>query len=234
MVRWNRRLKFTRDESRPVPHGVDENGRPFWQEWGWAGTGPRRRYVRRIHWSPDPEAEDLVVATDLLDSDQYPAADLLTVYHRRWGIERMFQKVTEVFPLKRLIGSTARATIFQAAFCFVLYNMIEVMRASIAEGARREIETISLELLFDDVHRQLVAWNEVLQPKETVEYFLATPRKKSLACWLKDLLHDQWSDLWLKSPSNTHRPPPSQAEDRPTSGHISVYRALRQALARGS
>ena len=134
VVRWNRRLKFTRDESRPVQHGVDENGRPYWEEWGWAGTGARRRYVRRIHLALGPEEEDLVVATDLLDPDEYPAADLLTVYDRRWGIERMFQKVTEVFHLKRLIGTTARATIFQAAFCFLLYNMIEVMRAYIAAG----------------------------------------------------------------------------------------------------
>jgi len=231
LVRWNRRLKFTRDEGRAVQAGVDGSGRAYWEEWGWAGTGARRRYVRRIHLSVGPESEELVVATDLLDSESYPAADLLTVYRRRWGIERVFQQVTEVFHLKHLIGSTARATVFQAAFCFVLYNMIEVIRAYIAEGAGREIETVSLELLFYDVHRQLVAWNELLSPEETLAYFSAVRRKGSLAACLRDLLHGQWSDLWIKSPSNTHRAPPAQRKHRPNSGHISVYRALRQAFS---
>ena len=38
--------------------------------------------------------------TDLLHPDRYPAADLLALYLARWGIERVFQQVTEVFPLE--------------------------------------------------------------------------------------------------------------------------------------
>ena len=45
----------------------------------------------------------------------YPAEDLLAVYLKRWGIERVFQKITEVFHLERLLEH-AEATIFQAAF----------------------------------------------------------------------------------------------------------------------
>jgi hypothetical protein len=35
---------------------------------------------------------------------------------QRWGIEQVFQKVTEVFHLQGLIGGTPKATIFQFAF----------------------------------------------------------------------------------------------------------------------
>ena len=70
--------------------------------------------------------------TDLIDADAVPAADLLAVYLARWGIERVFQQITEVFSLRRLIGSTPQATVFQAAFCLLLYNMVQVVRGYIA------------------------------------------------------------------------------------------------------
>jgi hypothetical protein len=44
----------------------------------------------------------------------------------------MFQQVTEVFRLQRLIGGTPQATVFQCAFCLLLYNVIQVMRAQVA------------------------------------------------------------------------------------------------------
>jgi len=44
------------------------------------------------------------------------------------GDERVFQQITEVFALRRLIGKYAEATVFQAAFCLLLYNMVQVMR----------------------------------------------------------------------------------------------------------
>ena len=48
------------------------------------------------------------------------------------GIERMFQQVAEVFHLATLIGGSPEATVFQLAFCLLLYNMIQVVRASLA------------------------------------------------------------------------------------------------------
>ena len=89
----------------------------------------RRRYVRQIHLVR-PGAEDIYLVTDLLDEKTYPAEDLLAVYLKRWEIERVFQKITDVFQLGHLIGSTPEATIFQASFCLVLYNLLEVMRRS--------------------------------------------------------------------------------------------------------
>ncbi|MGL6097036.1 MAG: transposase [Fimbriiglobus sp.] len=40
----------------------------------------------------------------------YPAADLLSLYRLRWGIESTFQTVTEIFALSRFIASTPEAT----------------------------------------------------------------------------------------------------------------------------
>jgi IS4 transposase len=76
-----------------------------------------------------PGEETVVLITDLLDAEQYPATDLLTLYLARWGIERVFQQITEVFDWRRLIGTTPQGTLFQLAFCLLLYNQIQVVRA---------------------------------------------------------------------------------------------------------
>ena len=57
--------------------------------------------MRRITVYRDGQ-EPLEIITDLLDADRYPANDLLELYRQRWGIEQVFQKVSEVFHLTNL------------------------------------------------------------------------------------------------------------------------------------
>lgn len=231
LLRWNRKLKFYRDERWEPLTGVDRYGRKYIEDWGWVGSGKNRRYVRRIHLHREKGKEDVILLTDLLEPDEYPADDLLEVYLQRWGIEQMFQKVTEVFHLQTLIGSSPRATVFQASFCLLLYNMTQVIRAYIAEDAEREVNEISLELLFYDVHRQLTAWTEVLKPRQTVELLSTTWTPTQVVRRLQQILHGKWSDRWIKSPSNTHKNVRKQRDEYPTGGHISVFRVMQEARA---
>lgn len=168
--------------------------------------------------------------TDLLEPDKFLADDLLEAYLHRWGIEQTFQQVTEVFHLQTLIGSSPRATVFQASFCFLLYNMIQVIRAYVAEGANRQVNEISLELLFYDVHRELTAWSVMLQPKQTVELLSTTWTSARVRRRLQQLLHGEWSDRWIKAPSNTHKKP-RKRDKYPSGGHTSVFRVMQAARA---
>lgn len=228
LVRWNRKLSFHVDNKRKPRTGADRHGRKYIEDWGWVGPENKRRYVRRIHLDRGKE-EELILLTDLLDADKYPADDLLEAYRGRWSIEKMFQQVTEVFNLGTLIGSTPKATIFQATFCLTLYNMIQVVRAYIAEGQERLVDTISNELLFDDVVRQVIAWNEVLPPSATVELLSTTWTPAQLIRRLAQLLHPTWSERWIKSPSNTHKTQTKHKGAYPRGGHYSVFRAMRAA-----
>jgi IS4 transposase len=236
LVRWNKKVGFHRDRNRRVRQGKDRYGRKFTQDWGWIGSpnSPDRRYVRRIHLKRT-DGEDVIVLTDLLDADAYPADDLLEVYLQRWGIERMFQQVTEVFHLKSLIGTTPQATVFQASFCFLLYNMIQVIRAYIAEGQWEvtvdSLAEISSENLFYDVHRQVVAWSEMLTTRQTLALLSITWTGSQVARRLRELLHGQWSECWRKAPSNTHVTPPKKGKDYLTGGHSSVFRLMQRARA---
>jgi hypothetical protein len=229
VIRYNAKVKFYRDPDRRVKTGVDAEGRKYQEEWGWLGgpRDPRRLYVRMITlWRPDGEA--IILVTDLLDEKKYPATDLLAVYLMRWGIESMFQRVTEVFHLRTLIGGTPQATVFQAAFCLLLYNLIQVIRQYIATAQEIEPEVISTENLFEDVTRQLISWTEMLSTRDTVALLQTTCTAAQLARRLEALLYKPWREAWRKAPSSSHKP---QRNDQQylKGGHNSVYRILRDA-----
>jgi hypothetical protein len=230
LLRWNQKLHFHRDTSLTIVTGFDASGRMYKEDWGWIGQpgDPRRRYVRRIRLKRGAGEEEMMLLTDLLDREAYPAGDLLQVYLERWGIERMFQQVTEVFHLKTLIGSSPRATVFQASFCFLLYNVIQVMKAYIAEGQQMAPKEISSEMLFEDVHRQLTAWTEMLSDEATVALLSTTWTASQVVRRLQSLLHGQWSELWRKA-TNKKPPPPHPKKTYPKGGHNSVYRVIRDA-----
>jgi hypothetical protein len=228
LIRYHSKVSFQRDKSRKIRRGVDAQGRSWREEWGWIGRAKdrRRRYVRRITLQREG-GENVVLITDLLDGDAYPAADLLTAYLLRWSIERVFQKVTEVFHLESLIASTPEGTIFQCAFCLLLYNMLEVIRSYLAVTQQREPETISMENVFYDTHRHLVAWNELLGPTLTLEHFAPLHDARKLRKYLTALLKPTWTDRWIKAPPKKNTKPPKQT---PTpGGHTSIYRVLQKA-----
>jgi len=226
LVRDDNKTAFARDPGRPAQQGRDEQGRPYVEEWGWWG-GPRnrhRRYVRRITLTRDG-AEPVVLLTDLVDAAAYPAGDLLAVYLARWGIERVFQQVTEVFQLRRLIGSTPRGTLFQLAFCLLLYNQVQVVRAYVAEGARRPVASVSTGLLFEDVRRQLIALHEVLPAAAVVRSVPPLAGAEQLRRRLGELLHPAWTERWQKAPAKKRTPPHTGTKKRE---HKSAYRLIQE------
>jgi hypothetical protein len=227
LVRYNKKLRFHEDASCKPQEGRDALGRKYVEDWGWIG-GPkdkRRRRVRRITLSR-PGEEDIVLLTDLLDAQQYRAVDLLTLYAERWSIERMFQQVTEVFHLETLIGGSPEATVFQFAFCLILYNMIQVVRGSIAAIERREPNTISTEKLFLDVERELTACTVMWDGEQWATRVDRPWRANEVKSRLRELFRHVWIDRWLKAKSYRRRPHPVV----PRLGvHVSVHRILLEA-----
>jgi hypothetical protein len=227
LVRYHPKVHFHADAQRSPRQGTDAAGRPYTEDWGWLGavTDQRRRYVRRITLERTGD-EPLVLITDLLDADRYPATELLALYLARWGIERVFQQVTEVFPLKRLIGGSPQAGIFQLAFCLLLYNMIQVLRTYVAAAEQWQPDDISLEKLFADVERELTAWSVLVKPADTVAAFVVVPSLAQVKRRLSKLLGTVWQDRWLKSVNE--KPRPHRARLKATRSHTSVHRVLEE------
>jgi hypothetical protein len=221
VLRYNAKAKFIRDEDAAVHSGTDDAGRHFTDECGWLGSESncRRRYVRRVTLHREGE-DDIAILTDLFGPRKYPAKALLDLYRERRGIEQMFQQVTEVFGLERLIGGRPEATIFQFVFCLLLYNQTQLVRAYVVKHQGRDAESVSLEQLFIDVRRELIAWTVVAGPLPMPARTVAETRQR-----LDQLLKHSWSERWLKAikPSTgTKKPPPPK-----TKTHTTVFRALR-------
>ena len=85
--------------------------------------------------------------------------------------------------------------------------MIQLVRAYVTEGHEIDARLISAESLLGDVRRQLVTWTELLNPQKTIQLMSSTWTAAQVRQRLGQLLHHQWSDRWIKSPSNTHKTP---------------------------
>jgi hypothetical protein len=128
-----------------------------------------------------------------------------------------------VFHLNRLIATTPQGTLFQLAFCLLLYNMIQVVRGYVAVGQQRPAATISTELLFEDVTKQLVALHELVAEEQVTQLIRPARSAEELRVRLQALLGKQWSVCWLKAPAKRRKPP---AQKKGKRDHTSVYRLL--------
>jgi hypothetical protein len=225
LVRYHPKTPFSPDAARDAQRGQEAQGRVWEQDWGWLGSeqAKPRRYVRRLTLYR-PGEETIILLTDLLDATQYPATDLLDLYLARWSIERVFQQITAVFHLQTLIGTTPQGTVFQFAFCVLLYNMVQVVRAYVATAQARPAPTISTELLFDDVHRQLVAFTELVAPEHGEPLFPVLPTEEALRAQLTRLLATIWTNRWLKQPAKKRKAPAPRTPIR--GNQTSVFRLV--------
>ena len=227
LIRYHPKAHFHPDPTRPARRTADTQGRAVVEEWGWLGGAgnPRRRYVRRITLLR-PGEEVVILVTDLLDAAAIPAADLLAVYLARWGIERVFQQVTEVFSLRRLIGSTPQATVFQAAFCLLLYNMVQVVRGHIAaaQPAPCPVESLSAEQIFGDVQRELISVSTLLPAAMVAKLYVEELTVERVRARLQQRLGAVWSERWRKASPKKNRAPGKKAKQ--AGAHTSVHRLV--------
>jgi hypothetical protein len=230
VIRYSHNTSFHADPTRAAVEGTDAEGRAVRQEWGWLGAetqGERRLYVRRVTLAR-PGAEDVAVVTDLLDEVRYPAADLLAVYLTRWQIENVFQQITEVFHLQRLIGCRPPATVFQASLCLVLFNVLQLVRGYIAAGRPEPVvEAVSGEQVFADLTKELVGLHEVLTVDEVIGGVSVPDGDEPVRTRLRGLLSGWWSPKWAKVRNRTKRP--EKPPPRKSGGHTSVHKLLEAA-----
>jgi hypothetical protein len=224
VVRLSGAVAFTPDGSRPARPGTDSDGRRYVEDWGTLREkGGRRQQVRRITVER-PGQKPLVVVTSLLEADRYPARDLLDLYRLRPDIEVVFQRITAVFALRELIGSTPKATLFQLALCFVLYNVLQLVRAYVASNNGKRMDEVSPQKLLEDVRDELAAGYKLVGSAGLAAALGGAMAGEELRAWLEARL-DLWSPRWVKGKRRRNRPPKPARR----SGHACAYRIIRDA-----
>lgn len=200
----------------------DVQGRRVLDEIGLLGKGEQAMRVRRVTLFREAGEEDVELLTNLTDRTLFPAAELLGLYKTRWGIEQVFQQVTETFSLSHLIGSSPKAVLLQFSFCLLLYNMMQVIKAYVAKDGRVLATAISMYYLFDDARQELLSWAYHTDGQ--------WPRTRRDATALRRRLRELLTGVWKPirhtkaSDSNPRRKPPPPL--RLHGGHTSVQRLL--------
>jgi len=217
-------LNFT-VESRV--ESVDEKGRKIIDEIGTfvrssrkPGAGPLR--LRRVTLMRGDGEEDVILMTDLTDREKFTAADLLELYRHRWRIEQVFQQITQTFSLEHLIGCGPKATLFQLAYCLLLYNLTQVVKAYLAEDGGVLPSIISTFYLFQNMRKELEAW--------AYHGDAGWPRNRrnaeGMRTRLAHLLKGQWNaKRYTKASDKKPRGKP-RPRQRLKGDHVSVQRVL--------
>jgi Transposase DDE domain len=233
LLRFTLRNRFTADPEKAALTGTNRQGQAYRQDWGWMGSekDPRRRYVRRIVVQR-PGGEDVIVVTDLLDAQEYPAEDLLEVYLGRWQIENVFQQITEVFELQHLIGNAPGATVFQASLCLVIYNILQVLRGYAAQASPEavKVDEFSTENIFKDMHEELLGLHRVLKGRRLLEVLPREEKAEAVQARLQALLKQAWTPSWKKAKRS--KPTPHQPKAKQSGAHTSVHKLLQEARLR--
>jgi hypothetical protein len=237
VLRVRKGLTFTPDPSTAARVTRDGHGREVVDESGTLGKGRDALAVRRVtlrRKDASGNDDDVVLVTDLVDRRRFDALDLLKLYRRRWGVEQMFQQVTETFSLSHLIGCSPKAVLFQFAFCLLMYNLTQVLKAYVAGDGGVDREAVSTANLFYDLKRELL----------TRSYFGLDPRLDSspggpapgacparaaaTAARLRELLRGSWDPLAYTKAADKKPRPPRVRRPLP-GGHTSVQRLLDAA-----
>jgi hypothetical protein len=229
VLRVTRAVTFVADPAVPAVRSRDERGRAVVDEVGTFGRGKRAIRVRRVtltRAADDGDGDDVVLITDLLDAKAFAAGDLLKLYRRRWGIERMFQEVTETFALDHLIGCAPRAVLFQLAFCLLMYNLVQIVKRYVAADGGVDAAVVSTHNLFYDVRRELTAWSYLGADDGGGADGDAPRDAAAVRVRLAALLAGSWDAVaYTKAADKRPRPRPPKTKSL-TGGHTSVQRLL--------
>jgi hypothetical protein len=227
VLRLRKGPSFAPDPLVPTLTTRDEHGRAVLDEVGTLGKGANALRVRRVTLRRKDAAgkdDDVVLITDLPDREAFDASDLLKLYRRRWGIEQMFQQVTETFALRHLIGCTPRAVLFQFALCLLMYNLVQAVKAYVAADGHVERASVSTANLFYDVKRELLTWSyfALAAPAQAPPRAAATTTRARL----RELLKGSWDPLAYPKAADKKPRPPRPQPRRLHGGHTSVQRLL--------
>jgi hypothetical protein len=225
MIRYSKKLQFHPEKAVQFR---DAQGRAVHEAWGMLGRerDSRRMYLRQITLER-PGEEDVILITNLLHREAIPAEQILDAYLQRWSIERVFQQVTEVFHLQSFIGTSPQGAIFQFALCSCLYNVIQVLRQYLAHAQHLALQSLSSELIFRDVCKQLTTATQFLTRAELTASIHHEATNQQTRERLATLLEKQPVDAWLKTPPK--KPMKPQPKKLVRGGHSSAHKLIQKA-----
>lgn len=135
-----------------------------------SGSHGKPKVTARLIEKPLPGGGLLRLAVTVLDASKLPARAVLSLYRRRWAVERMFHELKQVLDLRRFYAANTNAVAMQVYACAIVHVALRVTQARIAREHDLAPEALSLAKLFP---RVAAAHYRLLQ---AVEHFEMTRR----------------------------------------------------------
>jgi hypothetical protein len=102
----------------------------------------------------------LELLTNVLDPQMLSAQEALSLYAKRWRVERLFFELKEVLNLHRFYAANVNAVAAQVYAAAIVHVAFRAAQARIAHEAKIEPERISPQKLFPRVAAASVKWTE--------------------------------------------------------------------------
>jgi len=120
------------------------------------------------------------------------------------------------------------ATAFQAAFCMVVYNVIQVVRAYMAttQPEPLPVKNVSSTMLFDTIRKDLTAAAQLVPPALLAAAIETLPTVEALTAHLQERLGGLWQQEWRKA--RNKKPRRYGPKKKGSGAHPSVFRVLQE------
>jgi len=107
---------------------------------------PQRLLVRELRYQTRVRgfrSSTITLVTTLLDADEYPAAELATLYRRRWEIETNFAHLKTTMQMDVLRCQSLPGVLKELAMFALVYNLVRLVMLSAARTMELSVERLS-------------------------------------------------------------------------------------------
>ena len=119
---------------------------PDWMEAGTFAALPGRIVVRELRYRTGVRgfrSRAITLVTTLLDAEEYPAAELATLYRRRWEIETNFAHLKTTMRMDVLRSQSVDGVLKELAMFALVYNLVRLVMLTAARTMEVPVERLS-------------------------------------------------------------------------------------------
>jgi putative transposase len=152
--------------------------RPDWMSKEFYAQIPETLTVREVRFrvtQPGYRSEEIIVATTLVDADQYSKAMIADIYHQRWHVEIDIRAIKQTLSLSHIYCKSPGMIDRHLWVTFLGYNLIRKVMAAAAclHGLCPRQLSFAGALQILEAFRWLILWSEGTQQLEVVAVVLA-------------------------------------------------------------
>ena len=185
------------------------------------------RRIRLVLDEPTRDGETEIVVLTNLPKEEASAEKVASLYRRRWTIERAFQELSDHLEAEINALGYPKAALFGFAVGFVSYNVLSVLKSTLASVYGRETveEEVSGYYIAGEIAKTREGLMIALPPGRWSA--AATMPKAEVVALIRQIARNADLERYQKHPREPKKPPPQRTKNTQTP-HVSTAKLLAQ------